>query len=455
MRLKEFVFIVEGYQEAEQEFAKSADINQVKKLIDAYRSLVDRNQVQGPERNIDHWRRQGWDTFSQFVQSKSQERSKTQVKRGQGITTQQITLRDDNAWLIVIPLDRDTSCFHGRGTDWCTAKTSQRHFDNYFYNRNVILIYCINQQTGDKWAIAAHAELYDRGEFFEYFDKKDNRITKDDFDYQTGLNSTRIIQQAFDQSNISTIDNAKKSYIDAITRLKKLQHLTNFAQVSPEQKPEIERLLLFVKDPDMTLKYLRNNGIKRWPAGEPIIASDPIVSYNYAKDIIQGRFPAGEPAIASDKMAAYHYAKDIIQGRFPKGEPAIAKDPYLAFKYAQNVIQGRWPEAEPAIAKDPYLALLALEYAHDVIKGRWPEAEPAIAKNSAAAYHYAKDIIQGRWPKGEPAIAKDPYLAFKYAQNVIQGRFPKGEPAIAKNPKLAFKYAQNVIQGRWTEAGIQ
>ena len=367
MRAREFVLIVEGYREAEQEFAQVTDADAVKKMIDTYRSLVDRNQVQGPERNIDHWRKQGWDTFSQFVQRKSQERSKTQVKRARGITTQQITLRDDDAWLIVIPLDKDTSCFHGRGTDWCTTKTSQGHFEDYFYQNEVTLIYCINSQTGGKWAVAAHHKTPGRA---EYFDQQDNTITDEEFDQQTGLNSDQIIQQALSQQNIGVMDNARAPYRDAMERLDQLDYLSDERR-SPGEKQEIERLLLFVKDPIMAFDYARDVIQDRWPAAEPMFVRDPEWAMEYAQYVIRDRWPEAEPMLVRDPEWALPYARDVIAGRWPEAEPRIARNPYLAYNYAHDVIQGRWPEAEPRIARDIHWAT---KYAQDVIKGPWPEA---------------------------------------------------------------------------------
>ena len=308
MKAQEFVFIVEGYREAEQEFAKSADINQVKKLIDAYRSLVDRNQAQGPERNIDHWRKQGWDTFSRFVQAKSQERSKTQVKRVRGITTQQITLRDDADWLIVIPLDKDTSCFHGRGTDWCTTKAQDRYFEQYFYDNEIVLIYCIKKSTGGMWAIADD-EIENQVEFF---DQNNDPLSRDDFFRQTGLRDFAVLSLSRKAQHRATMHKLRIPWQQAFDKLNSL----NFANISSNQKPEIERLLLLVKDPWQMMEYAEHQG--PWPAVEPMFVRSPVYAYTYAKNVIHGRWPEAEAAIAKDPKWAQAYAKDVIQGPWPE-----------------------------------------------------------------------------------------------------------------------------------------
>ena len=43
---------------------------------------------------------------------------------------------ENDDWLVVIPLDKDASCFHGKNSDWCTTKINQGNFEDYFYENN-------------------------------------------------------------------------------------------------------------------------------------------------------------------------------------------------------------------------------------------------------------------------------------------------------------------------------
>ena len=75
MRYKEFQLIKEGYKEVTVKFiTASSDESEVKKYMMAYKDLVNRNQVQGDERNIDWWGKQGWENFEKFVSNKSKPR---------------------------------------------------------------------------------------------------------------------------------------------------------------------------------------------------------------------------------------------------------------------------------------------------------------------------------------------------------------------------------------------
>jgi hypothetical protein len=130
-RKKKSIF-VEGYKEATAEFTTASnDKAEVDKVIAQYRELVNRNQVKGDEKNIDWWRKQGWDKFKEFVSSKSQEKSITQVKRSKDEGDSH-TIAENATWLIVVPLDKDASCFHGKYTDWCTSKPFQPILNNIF-----------------------------------------------------------------------------------------------------------------------------------------------------------------------------------------------------------------------------------------------------------------------------------------------------------------------------------
>jgi hypothetical protein len=90
--------------------------------------LCQRNQVVGQERNIDYWRKQGIDAFAKFVGQKLTIPSKTEIKRSK-IPGKHIDLVDNDQWQIVIPLDKESSCFHGKNTKWCTTKPNASYFE--------------------------------------------------------------------------------------------------------------------------------------------------------------------------------------------------------------------------------------------------------------------------------------------------------------------------------------
>ena len=97
------IHLFEGYKEAEADFIKFADVNSVRQTIADYKLLVNKNQFQGQERNIDFWRKQGWDAFAQRVQTTLSQPTKTQIKRKQ-VVGKSVFVNETDTWLIVVPL---------------------------------------------------------------------------------------------------------------------------------------------------------------------------------------------------------------------------------------------------------------------------------------------------------------------------------------------------------------
>lgn len=244
MRAYEFIF--EGYKEAQTEFTQLASPDEVLTTINAYKALVNKNQVQGNERNIDFWRKQGWVNFKKFVSDTQVIPTQTQLKRSK-IVGKSITLREDSDWLIVIPLDKDASCFHGKGSDWCTTKQFQSYFEDYFYDKKVVLIYCLQKNTGGMWAIAGHKQL----DKMEIFDKNDNSVDEQLFIKQTGLDAKTLVDKAL-HTHSPAIDNSRVAYNQAIEKINNLiQHDIT------ERNPEIEKLLLFTKIAYYIQRYVK------------------------------------------------------------------------------------------------------------------------------------------------------------------------------------------------------
>ena len=251
--------IVEGYKEAQTDFEKSVDVAEVKSTIDAYKQLVNKNQYQGNERNIDYWRKQGWEKFKLSVKALSDKPTKTEVKRSKN-AGKSITLSEGNDWLIIIPLDKTASCFHGKNTDWCTTKPFANHYERYFYEQDVTLIYFLHKPTGNKWAIAVY-QLADVK--CEYFDRNNRQIDQTTFDQQTQLDSQKYIDQVMWAEHQPALSTARDEYK---ARLAYIKSKMPFRKVDSK----LEESLLYTKRIDYIIKYCKT--VKgRWPDAESII----------------------------------------------------------------------------------------------------------------------------------------------------------------------------------------
>ena len=252
--MRYYEIIREGYKEVQQKYVSAGvDPESVEKTFQTYRDLVNRNQVSGNERNIDWWGKQSFDQFKAFVDEKSSEKSTTQVKRSK-LPGKSINLVDNNNWLIVIPLDKDASCFHGKNSDWCTTKPKQPHFENYFYDKEVILIYCLSKKTGGMWAIAAHKDT----DQIEMFDQRDKPITKEAFNSQTGLDVDKIVAKTLKHQ--PTISSSRDAYKEAVSRIKK--YINDPYGPFVERNAQIEKDLILTKNGELCVEYMGRVNIK-------------------------------------------------------------------------------------------------------------------------------------------------------------------------------------------------
>jgi hypothetical protein len=468
MRAFEFL-LVEGYKEAASEFYQVAPAQLVDNAIDRFRDLVNRNQVQGQERNIDHWRTQGWSAFKLLVDKKGAEPSKTQVKRKKAVG-KSVFLREDNQWLIVIPLDKNASCFYGKNSSWCTTKPERDDFEKYFYRNDVVLVYCIRKQDGGMFAIAGHPKLTQ----VEIFDQQDKSITPAQFKSLTGLDSQEILKEAMSKFG-EDIKAAKGPYVEIVKELDQL------IPTLTQRDTNVENKLLQIKDGKLIHNYVSYvlpdaaSGFTSLPDDFPKALLFPLITY-FPK-ILQSKFnqTEQEQLAAIESIWGAQYVKNptprVIDRAltrlgsnieyFPVNYETMVKYPKAAAWWARKN-KTRVPEAEAEILKDPEALF---EYLMVPVGRQWPDAETAILGNTtlySAVARYAKNFLKARWPEGEELLLKSAatptddtdiqYIMFIYAKEIIKGPWPEAEKFIIKDPETAALYATDVLKRRWREA---
>lgn len=293
MRYKEFQLIKEGYKEVTVKFnTESSDESEVKKYIMAYKDLVNRNQVQGDERNIDWWSKQGWNQFKKFVDAMSTRKSKSQKKKNRD-AGKSITLEEKDKWLIVVPLDKDASCFYGRGSSWCTASKSDNYFDQYFLREGVTLIYFILKDNANKWAMAVGEDdgTLDGDAPAEYFDIDDNNIEEEEFIEQTGLDPEVYI-------NMVNEDNSDKDYSswgkiedhrdDHLSKIDNLDNMIKDVGRTGKQDRETETMLIKYGSATHVRDYMKYIGLNNKPKDinldqdmQTLVAADAVTRSTY------------------------------------------------------------------------------------------------------------------------------------------------------------------------------
>ena len=352
-RLIESVVLIEGYKEAQVEFGSVAGEEAAKQSIDQFRYLVNRNQVQGNERNIDYWRKQGWDQFSAFVQDRSLERSKTQEKRSK-LQGRSVTLHEDPNWLVVVPVDKDASCFHGKNTAWCTTKPFARFFELYFYQDNVDLIYFLRKETGDKWAIAVHQAKIRGDDIIELFDRNDLLITARQFQQQTGFDPEDYIERVAGEDVTSATKVTRGEYQAARARIQKLRPFTNLP--AGTNVNAIQRDLWLTKNLTAIVEFCANASHQRWPKIEPMMLEEPDYAVTYANQVIRGPWPELEEKLLANEeewmYAIDYYIGRARKSRWPELEKKIWNDANLMLRYAV-ALGNSWPtEVEARLFRD-------------------------------------------------------------------------------------------------------
>jgi hypothetical protein len=324
MKITEILYLVEGYKEAQTEFSADSDSASVQKTINDFKQLVSRNQIKDiNQKNIDWWRQQGWDQFSSFVQKAIVVPSKTQVTRKK-IPGKSITLMENDDWLIVIPLNKDASCFHGKNSDWCTTKINQSNFEQYFYDKEVTLIYCLNKKTAGMWAIAVHKNT----KSFELFNQQDKKLSPQKFKEQTGLDADELRTMALGSTHQPNIQSSRNEWRASIELTKNL--LSNLPE--GHRSTEIENQLMYNKYGYLCSEYLKKIGINNASLIPSVIQLSGINDDGLVIQYIKNPSDQFQMAAVNQAGLAIRYIKNPNE----QVQLAAVNNNYRAIKFIDN-----------------------------------------------------------------------------------------------------------------------
>lgn len=400
-------FIREGYREVKDKFkTEVGDEGIIDATIEKFKGLVNSNRITDiNEKNIDYWGKQGFESFKAYVDN-------VKVKSGRSIV-----LQESAEWLIVIPLDKEASCFHGSDTEWCTAKPKQSHFEHYFYKENAILIYCLHKHTGNKWAIA----LYDDN--MELFDKNDNSINRESFVQQTGLDID-VILSATKTQHLPAIGVSKKPYEDQMAIISKLLPTVTV------RNSKLEHALYYTKDKFSSATYLR-----KLIDNSQVLTDIPKVIITQALCSDFNLYPyVGEVPESTTKLMVVSNPQAITVVKNPTSK---IKDAFLShWAVFYRYLNLSEEELRSYFRRYP---LVAATYARDT-KIRIPEMESLISKDGIALSKYL-DVYRMPWKEAESTILKFPQLIVKYVKTNLGGqRWPEAEKVLlsTRNADAAY-----------------
>lgn len=123
----------EGFKEIAVKFNKEVDDVTVKKYMDKYKLLKERNKIKGVEADIDSWSKKTWNDFKTFVDSfdETKIKSRNEVKKE---AYKNVVAENDEYVIIKIHNAEDAYAL-GKGTVWCIASgekpMAELHYDEY------------------------------------------------------------------------------------------------------------------------------------------------------------------------------------------------------------------------------------------------------------------------------------------------------------------------------------
>ena len=248
--LVERIILDESFKDAKVKFSEVGDEKEINSYIDLFKELTKRNKIQGAEKDISYWIRNGWESFKAFVDSKRDTKSKREVNTIN--KKDSIVVYKDDTKQVVIPLTKEASIQYGKNTKWCTsAIESKNYFINYFHINKITLFYVLFS-NGDKYACAFHP---DKPDTIECFDQQDKSISFEKFEEATGIT----------KKDIQNWYNSNKTKIEDRRDLNKCSEEVQLAAVNKDgsaiehiSSPSEKVQLAAVNQDGLTIKYISN-----------------------------------------------------------------------------------------------------------------------------------------------------------------------------------------------------
>lgn len=446
--MKAIELLVEDYKTTAARFATQGGSQQdITARIQRYRELLARNQIRDAnQKQIDWWAKQGWEAFDAFVKGFEGHVTATQVKRRK-LVGDSIILKETNDWLVVIPLDKEASCFHGKNSDWCVTKPQHPYWEEYFHDSKIVLIYILGKNGQGMWALAGHPD----GEI-EIFNQRDDKITNEELKAKTGFSADAVMNDAMARYG-KRIQKAQVGPAAAVEAWLNGQ--------SDTRNAEIERDVIRSNDPELAIRYIHRvtkaHGAQSWPDRLMELAFTIYVPSDQPDDVEDDEWEDPRDALR------YRWGKKIqeileLSTRIPpkveeiilKNQPRLAKfmpsiSPEFANKLALRVSDMfEYLYGKNLVSRDTMLAALK----------KWPTLlskikDPDLDMQKAAisgTYGSATSEILRKMPEVDPeiqllAIANNP-------DSIHSIKNPTKEAMIAaveKNPNLIGSLAADKV----------
>lgn len=140
--------ITESFPLAVKEFAASgANPQQINNTIADFRKLVSSNYVTAADKkDINYWRKHGYEAFSAFVKFNTDKREYEKQKE---ITLKNASKKiyENDKCIVLVPFSHKASQKAGRGSNWCTSASTPAMWDLYVDAQNCIMANVISKTS--------------------------------------------------------------------------------------------------------------------------------------------------------------------------------------------------------------------------------------------------------------------------------------------------------------------
>lgn len=473
------ILLFESFPLAKKEFSQEADPAEVEKYISKYREYLKQSFISNEyEKDINYWRKLGYDDFKEFMDYTDERAKKSNVMKR--MTKDFIVVEDNQAYRIASPCSYAASKKLGVHSTWCTSSSNPVYFRKYFYDDNNILAFFLPKSDfKDNFCIRYDVS---RSEIKEVKDLTQEMSYAEACDYLVenfGISPEEIIEKVLLKFDIIEKVREKnrehdkpydRDLYDILDRIRKRGYSKNdlpdgnlmddldyvsgyfFSDFTNEITDAIRILQAAFRYNEYELiNYIMERIVKSIDVDDidkdiPEHIKTP--QHEFLRSII----------LYAKKLYSLEvstkYATLMLENRWEELENRLIKagDPALIYEYYRKFFKDKgWKEAEHILAKSPFFSSI-----YAISRGqRWYDAEKTILSDPAESFRYAREFFDGvGWPEAEPTILTDDTWTRHYAQYVLGKRWPEGEKAILKamDPDNVILYAKNVIGGRWREA---
>jgi len=199
--------------------------------------------------------------YNSFEQIKEQVRIAEEIIRQKELEKQVEKLFEDDEYLVLIPLTKESNQTYGSNTKWCTTMDYNGYWEKYFQSYKVIFV--LNKQTGEKIAISKG--IY-ANEGVKVWDQMDNDVSV----FDTGLPSNiyEVVSKSLSiaETNEEIYNRKFPKKNEYVSSYDDFMHLSQFSFGNNKNDEEEEEIIPIGNGPaetyiDLLRRYMSNVGL--------------------------------------------------------------------------------------------------------------------------------------------------------------------------------------------------